>query len=106
MNGADQVRRFVVVQLETELALGVGLGAAGFVHTLAELEQDDFVSGGGLASGSVLDCTGESLSGGKGGDEKDGERNKVARAVLTACWASGGTRRGRSYNRIALYGSK
>jgi hypothetical protein len=68
MNGADQVRRFVVVQLETELALGVGLGAADFVHTLAELEQDDLISGTGLASGCVLDCTGESLSGSKGGD--------------------------------------
>jgi hypothetical protein len=45
MDGAHEVRRFVVVEFETELAFGVGLGAAGFVHALAEFEQNYVVSG-------------------------------------------------------------
>jgi len=72
MDGADQVRRLRVVELETELALGIGLGAAGFFHPLTQLEQDDLVSGGGLASSGVLDGAGESLSRGEGGEEEDG----------------------------------
>ena len=35
MNGADQVRRLGIVELEGEIAFGVGFGAAGFFHPLA-----------------------------------------------------------------------
>ncbi len=35
MNGADQVRRLGVFDLESEIAFGVGFGAAGFFHALA-----------------------------------------------------------------------
>src|SRR5208282_4886518 len=34
MNGADQVRRLRVVEFETELTFGIGLGASGFFHAL------------------------------------------------------------------------
>ena len=52
MDDADEVRA-LGIELETEIAFGVGLGAAGFFHALAEAEQDDFVAGGGLAGGDV-----------------------------------------------------
>ena len=61
MDGANQVRGLRVVELEAELAFGVGLGAAGFFHALAELEDDDFVAGGGLAGGGVFYRAGEGL---------------------------------------------
>ena len=43
-----------MVEFEAEVTLGVGFGAAGFFHALAEFEQDDFVSGSGLVGGGVL----------------------------------------------------
>jgi hypothetical protein len=47
--------------LKLNLPLGVGLGAAGFFHALAELEEDDLVAGRGLAGGGVLHRAGEGL---------------------------------------------
>ena len=64
MDGANQMRSLCVVELETELAFGIRFGAAGFFHALAELEQNNFVSGGGLAGGGVLYCARERLGGG------------------------------------------
>ena len=86
MDGADQMGRLGVVELEGEVALSVGFGAAGFLHALAELEQDDFVSGGGLVGGGVLDRAGQGLGGGEGGEEEQGggERNEEGRLELIA----------------------
>jgi hypothetical protein len=69
MNDADQMWRLRVVELETELALGVGFAAARFFHPLAELEQNHIVSGGGFASGGILDRADEGLSGNESGEE-------------------------------------
>jgi hypothetical protein len=82
MDSTDQVRGLRVVQLETELALGVGFGAASLFHPLTQLEQDDFVSGGGLAGGGILDRAGKSLGGREGREKKEGERDKDGRATL------------------------
>jgi len=60
------------VELETELAFGVGLGAAGFFHALTELEHDHIVSGGWLAGGGIFHGPGEGLGGGEGGEEENG----------------------------------
>ena len=66
VDDADQMRALRVVELETEVAFGVGLGASGFFHALAQAEQDDFVARGGLADGDVLDRAGQGLGGGEG----------------------------------------
>ncbi len=63
MDGADQVRGLSVVELETELAVGVGFGAAGLFHAGAEFEENNFVSGGGLVGGGVFYGAGEGLGG-------------------------------------------
>ena len=52
MDGADEVRASGVRELEGELAGGVGLGAAGDVHAIGDVDEDDFVSGGGLVGGA------------------------------------------------------
>ena len=54
------------VEFEREIALGIGLGASGFFHALTEAEEDDVVSGGGLAGAGVFDGAGQSLGGGEG----------------------------------------
>jgi hypothetical protein len=58
MYGANQVRGLCVIKFETELAPGVGFGAAGFFHALAEFKEDDIVSSGRLAGGGVFYCAG------------------------------------------------
>ena len=70
MDYANQMRALSIVEFEAEMAFGVGLGAAGFFHALAEAEQDDVVAGGGLAGGGVLDGAGQGLGGGEGGQEE------------------------------------
>jgi hypothetical protein len=65
MDDADEMGTVGAVELESEIAFGVGLGAAGFFHALAEAEQDDFVAGGGLAGGGVLHAAGQGLGGGE-----------------------------------------
>ena len=44
--------------LEAEFSGAVGLGAAGHVHAVGEVDEDDFISGGGLAGGAVGDGAG------------------------------------------------
>ena len=70
MNGADQVRALRVVELEAEIAFGVGFGASGFFHALAEAEEDDVVAGGGLVGGGIFYGAGEGLGGGESGEEE------------------------------------
>ena len=48
------------------MALGIGLGASGFFHTLTEAEQDDFVASSRLARGGVLYRARKSLGLGEG----------------------------------------
>lgn len=81
MDGAHEVRA-LSIEFEGEVAFGVGLGASGFLHALAELEQDDFVARAGLAGGAVFHRAGEGLGGSGCGEEKDGE-NTADRDVLT-----------------------
>jgi hypothetical protein len=53
MDGAHQMRGLGIVELESELAFGVRLGASGLFHPLSEFDEDDFVAGGGFASAGV-----------------------------------------------------
>ena len=70
MDDADEVWA-LGIELEAEVALRIGLGASGFFHALTEAEEDDVVSGSGLAGGGVLYGAGEGLGGGEGGEEED-----------------------------------
>jgi len=70
VNGADQVRGLRVVEFQSEVALGVGLGARGFFHALGEAEQNYIVASGGFSGGGVLDGAGEGLGGGEGAEEE------------------------------------
>ena len=69
VDDADEVRS-LSVEFEGEIAFGVGLGAPGFFHALAEAEEDDFVAGGGLAGGGVFHGAGQGLGGGEGGEKE------------------------------------
>lgn len=73
VNGANQMRRLRVVDGETEFAFSIGFRVPRFFHALAELEQNDFVSGGRFAAGAVLHGSSQSLAGSKGGEEENGE---------------------------------
>ena len=64
MDGADQVRPGAAGESEAEFAAAVGLGVGGDVHAVGEVDQDDFIAGGGLAGGAVGDGAGEGLGGG------------------------------------------
>ena len=75
MNGADQVRTLGVVELEAEIAFGVGLGASGFFHALAQAEQDNLISSGGLVGRAVLDIAGEDF-----GDDEENESTRLVTA--------------------------
>ena len=72
VDDANQVRA-LLLELEGEVAFGVGLGATGFFHSVAEGDEDHFVSGAGLAGGGVLYDSGEGLSRGCRGQEQDEE---------------------------------
>ena len=54
MNGANQVRGVGILEFETELAFGIGLGTTGFFHTLAQLKYDNLISHRGFAGSGVL----------------------------------------------------
>src|SRR5215470_7302377 len=69
MNGANEMRALIVVG-ELEIALGVGLGARGFFHAVAQLDEDDFVAGRGLVGGLVGDRAGQVLGGSERGEEQ------------------------------------
>ena len=72
MDGADEMRTsgaIAGVELETELAGGVSLGAAGNVHAAGEVDEDNLDSGGGLVVGAVGDGAGEGLGVGSRKDE-------------------------------------
>ena len=73
VNGANQMRRLGVVDGETEFAFGIGFRVPGFFHALAELEQNDFLSGARFAGGAVLHGSGESFASRKAGEEEDGQ---------------------------------
>ena len=60
-----RIRCGPVVEIEAEVALGVGLGAGGFFHAIAELDENDFIARGRLAGGAILHRPGESFGGGK-----------------------------------------
>ncbi len=80
VNGANQVRRSAaraIAEFEAELARRVGLGAAGNVHAIGDVDEDDLVSGSGLVGGTVGDGAGEGLGcgGGQGEREERGYEN-------------------------------
>ena len=52
VNGANQVWAGVR-QVEAEVAGGVSLGAGGLLHPLSQFDQDDVITSGGFAGGSV-----------------------------------------------------
>jgi hypothetical protein len=53
MNGADEVRRFIVVESEGELSVGVAFRVADLVHAGSQFDQDDFISGRRLVRSAV-----------------------------------------------------
>jgi len=60
---------------EAELSIAVDLGAAAHIHAVGEVDEDDFIAGGGLAGGAVGDGAGEGLGGGRGkGQREDGRQ--------------------------------
>ena len=61
MNGADQMGAAGVFQLEAEVSLGIRLRAAGFLHALAEAEENDVVASRRLIGCAVLDVSSKSL---------------------------------------------
>ena len=68
MDGAEEVRAARIGEFEAELAGGVSLGAAGNVHAIGDVDEDDLVSGSGLVGGAVGDGAGEGLGVGRGCD--------------------------------------
>ena len=55
MDGADEVGTGRSVEGEAEFAGAVGLGGGGNIHAVGEVDEKDFVSGGGLVGGAVGD---------------------------------------------------
>ena len=53
MDGADEVRPGSAGEFEAEFSGAVGFGAAGNVHAVGEVDEDDLVAGGGLVGGAV-----------------------------------------------------
>ena len=64
MNGADEVRLGSAGEFEAEFSVAVGLGAASNVHTVGDVNENDFIACGGLAGGAVGDGAGKGLGGG------------------------------------------
>ena len=63
MNGADEVRPGHG-DFEAEFSVAVDLGAAGHVHAVGEVDENDFIADGRLVGGAVGDRAGEGLGGG------------------------------------------
>src|SRR6185312_4285515 len=57
---ANQMRARVR-NLEAEVAAGVSLSAPSFFHPLAQLDENDVISGGGLSGGPVLQRAAQGL---------------------------------------------
>src|SRR5208337_1030989 len=58
MDDADEMWARGAIKLQAEIALGIGLGAAGLCHPFAETEKNDIVAGSGLVGGAVRDRAG------------------------------------------------
>jgi hypothetical protein len=58
--------------LEAEVAAGVSLGARGFLHPLAQLDENYVISSGGLSGGPVLKRAAQGLRP-RDGRKQDGE---------------------------------
>ena len=70
MDGADKVRTGYG-DFEAEFSVAVGLGAAGYVHAVGEVDDNDFIARGGFAGGAVGDGAGEGLGGGRGEGQRE-----------------------------------
>jgi hypothetical protein len=66
MDGADEVWSGSSGEFEAEFSVAVGLGVGGDFHGSSEIDENNFVSGGGLVGGAVGDGAGEGLGGGRG----------------------------------------
>ena len=71
MDGADEVWPGSSGEFEGEFSLAVGLGVGGDFHGGGEVDENDFVSGGGLVGGAVGDGAGEGLGGGRGEGQRE-----------------------------------
>src|SRR5450755_2668561 len=86
MNGTHKMRRSRIIQFEAEVSICVGLRPSCLRHSLAEVHEDDFVSGGGLRSGNVLDGAGEGLGFRDCGKYKNRQNEFGYRAVTFQCF--------------------
>ena len=73
VSDADEMDAAGVGDGEGEAALAVGFAAGALLHALGEADEDDIVSGGGLASGFVGDGALDGGLGGEYGGNKEGE---------------------------------
>ena len=64
MDGADEVWTGHG-DFEAEFSVAVDLGAAGHVHAVGEVDENDFIACGGLVGGAIGDGAGEGLGGGR-----------------------------------------
>src|SRR5229473_6040027 len=80
MDGANEVWSGSSGEFEAEFPVAVGLGVGGDFHRGGEVDEDDFVSRGGLAGGAVGDGAREGLGGGRGeGQREDGRQQRGLR---------------------------
>src|SRR5712691_7573214 len=84
MHHANQVTALGKLHVEAEAALGVGLGARLFLHSVQQPQQDDLICDRRLAGALIAHRTGNGVRGGSpGGKDKTGsdpEKNECSRA--------------------------
>ena len=58
MDGADEMRLRSAGEFKAEFSVAVCLGAARYIHAIGDVDEDDFISRGGLVGGAVGDDAG------------------------------------------------
>ena len=75
MNSTNKIRTGVG-QVETEVTVCIRPGTGRFLHSLAQSDQDNVISGCRLVRGAVIDCARNHLSGERHGKQEEYARNK------------------------------
>lgn len=70
VNDANEMRS-CGVELESEVAIGVALSAASFLHSVDQAKEHDVVTGSGLAGGAIGNRARESLRRSEGREKRE-----------------------------------